>query len=216
MSDNFRTILLDEMDEMYINKSKFISHSFSVKSEEIAQQYINSIKTKYKDATHNVYAYVVGNEYNIQRYSDDGEPSGTAGIPILNYMKSISVTNTLIVVTRYFGGIKLGTGGLARAYSKSAKSVIEKSQIVTSKLFAKITLIFDYNFLGKIENYMFNDNIYVYEKEFSDKVKIAILIDNEYVYKVKASLIEITGNNIDTIIEDIDYYLFKDDKIFNV
>src|SRR5699024_4890875 len=121
-------------DEIIINKSRFIGYASPVESEKSAQEFIDTIKQKHKDATHNVFAYIIGQNKNIQRYSDDGEPSGTAGIPILEMMKKEDLTDTVIVVTRYFGGIKLGAGGLVRAYIKGAKCGLESANIVEKVL----------------------------------------------------------------------------------
>ena len=131
--NEYKTVFESGESTIIIEKSKFIGYSRHVETEEDALTFINEIKKKNKDATHNVSAYILGEKMNAQKYSDDGEPSGTAGIPILELMKKEELTNSAIVVTRYFGGIKLGAGGLVRAYSKSAKSTLENSLISQKK-----------------------------------------------------------------------------------
>ncbi len=118
------TVKQEAIDEFKEKKSLFIGYIKRIEEEEEAKAFIEHIKSKHKDATHNVYAYIVGKNFEIQRYSDDGEPQGTAGVPILEVIKKIGITDCVIVVTRYFGGTLLGTGGLIRAYTKDRKSVM--------------------------------------------------------------------------------------------
>lgn len=136
----------------YIEKSKFISQAFPVYSEEQANEIIHKVKKEHYKATHNVPAYIIGENYETQKCSDDGEPSGTAGVPVLEIIKKENLTNILIIVTRYFGGIKLGAGGLIRAYAHMAKKVIHESQIIQRVLSKKIEVIIDYTYWGKLEN----------------------------------------------------------------
>src|SRR5690606_30234976 len=117
---------------------RFIGYAMPVETEDEAVKFIEEIKTKHRDATHNVYAYVLGEDNNIQRYSDDGEPSGTAGIPALEVIKKEDLRNVAVVVTRYFGGKKLGTGGLIRAYTRGAKIGLEAGIIIDKILFRKV------------------------------------------------------------------------------
>ena len=126
----YKTLAKAGSDEIIIEKSRFIGYCAPVSSEEEALEFIEKIKKKHYDATHNVFAYVVGLDNNIQRYNDDGEPSGTAGVPILEVIKKEDLRNVVIVVTRYFGGIKLGTGGLIRAYTKGAKIALDAGIII--------------------------------------------------------------------------------------
>ena len=136
--------------EIVEKRSRFIANVLPVSSEEEALEYLNKLKQKYWDARHNVYAYII-RENNIMRYSDDGEPSGTAGVPVLEILKKEELTDVIVVVTRYFGGILLGTGGLVHAYSKAAKEGIEAAQIQKMVLCRQIILKCDYNMLGKLQ-----------------------------------------------------------------
>ncbi len=159
-----------------IKKSEFISHSFKINSKKDTVKHIENINEKFNDANHNCWAYIHGINKIKEKYSDDGEPSGTAGKPILNILKQNNVTNTLIIVTRYFGGIKLGAGGLIRAYSKAAKKVLNKSnlkKILKNHLY-KIEV--SYDSFGKLENYLKQNNILIKDKTFKEKVYLNILI----------------------------------------
>ena len=116
----YKTLLRDAQEEFIVNKSRFIGHGRPCETEEEALAFLSEMRSKYKDATHNCYAYIIGPNMGVMRYSDDGEPGGTAGMPIIEVMKARGVTNCAVVVTRYFGGILLGAGGLVRAYSQGA------------------------------------------------------------------------------------------------
>lgn len=162
-------------DEVLIEKSRFIGHGKGVQSEEEAIAFIESVRKEYRDATHNVWAYIIGENKNIQRYSDDGEPSGTAGIPVLEVLKKEDITNAAVVVTRYFGGIKLGAGGLVRAYTKSAVLAVQAARKITKKVFVPLQLTFDYSLLGKLQNDVGNRDITHRQPVFTEKVQMEIL-----------------------------------------
>lgn len=150
---------------MIEKKSKFISSVKPVDNEEDAIAYLNSVRSEYPDATHNVYAYVI-DENNIFRYSDDGEPSGTAGMPVLDTIRKAGLVDVIVVVTRYFGGTLLGTGGLVHAYGASAKKGLTESQIVTRSLCDIVSARVDYTLVGKMqykissEGYLLEDTVY--------------------------------------------------------
>ena len=148
----YKTLHSFGSDEYIVEKSTFIGYAKPIKSEEEAVEFINEIKKKHKDATHNVWAYTVGETMNIQRYSDDGEPQGTAGIPTLEVIKKEDLRDVVVVVTRYFGGIKLGAGGLVRAYTKGAKVGIEAAQIIEKVKYKEVGITIDYNQIGKVQN----------------------------------------------------------------
>ena len=151
MDKIYRTIYTYGEEETIINKSRFIGYAMPIETEEEALEFIEKIKTKHRDATHNVYAYVLGKDSNAQRFSDDGEPSGTAGIPVLEVIKKENLRNVVVVVTRYFGGIKLGTGGLIRAYTRGAKIGLDAGTIVDMVLHSRIKIRIDYTLYGRIE-----------------------------------------------------------------
>ena len=200
--NEYKTVFESGESTIIIEKSKFIGYSRHVETEEDALTFINEIKKKNKDATHNVSAYILGEKMNAQKYSDDGEPSGTAGIPILELMKKEELTNSAIVVTRYFGGIKLGAGGLVRAYSKSAKSTLENSLISQKKIFIPIEILFDYSFLGKIQNDISTRNILASKPDFEDVVKYTIYVDKEEIDSSINHINDLTSGNVIIDIKD--------------
>lgn len=216
MTASFNTILNSDSEEIIVNKSRFIGYSFPVVNVEEATVYIQEIKTKHRDASHNVFAYIIGDKSNIQRYSDDGEPSGTAGIPMLNYLKSMELTNMLVVVTRYFGGIKLGTGGLARAYSKCAKIVVEKSRIVEARKYSCFMVTLEYALIGKIDNYLKNSGLYVSKREYLENVNIELIVESDRLENVKTELRDLTSDKIDIEFIQEKHYLTDGQSILNV
>lgn len=176
-----------------INKSLFIAYVQRTTSEEEAQKFIAKIRKKHYDATHNCSAYVIGANDQIQRSSDDGEPSGTAGRPILEVIKKNHLKDTTIVVTRYFGGIKLGAGGLIRAYGKSASLGIQATGIVKRELHSIISINIDYGFLGTIENQLRTNNYSIDKIEYLDKVTIFVLVPKGTEEKLKQEIINLTS-----------------------
>ena len=157
--EDYKTVLKDAEAEMIERKSRFIGYCRPVKNQDEAINFINEIRAMHRQATHNVYAYVL-REDNIMRYSDDGEPAGTAGVPVLEVIKKEGLTDICVVVTRYFGGILLGAGGLVRAYGKSAKLGIDEAKRI-EKIYCKLYLIrCDYSTYGKLE-YTINTDGYI-------------------------------------------------------
>ncbi|MBR1444073.1 MAG: YigZ family protein [Firmicutes bacterium] len=171
----FRTAADRGEAEIVEKKSRFIACVFPVESEEEAQSMIESIRKKHHSARHNCYAYQIGTKNEIQKASDDGEPSGTAGKPILEVLTGENVKNTLIVVTRYFGGILLGTGGLVRAYGKSAKAGLENAGITEKVLCQKIRITADYTLLGKIQYEVGKRNMITEDTVYTDKAELTVL-----------------------------------------
>ena len=161
-------------DEITIEKSTFIGYAKPIKTEEEAVEFINEIKKKHKDARHNVWAYTVGKSMNIQRYSDDGEPQGTAGIPTLEVIKKEDLRDVVVVVTRYFGGIKLGAGGLVRAYTKGAKIGLEAGKIIEKIMYQEVKIKIDYNQLGKVQNEIMNMGYFIKDTNYEDNVEIIV------------------------------------------
>lgn len=161
-------------DEITIEKSTFIGYAKPIKTEEEAVEFINEIKKKHKDARHNVWAYTIGKSMNIQRYSDDGEPQGTAGIPTLEVIKKEDLRDVVVVVTRYFGGIKLGAGGLVRAYTKGAKIGLEAGKIIEKIMYQEVKIKIDYNQLGKVQNEIMNMGYFIKDTIYEDNVEIIV------------------------------------------
>ncbi|KAB2950587.1 YigZ family protein [Heliorestis acidaminivorans] len=160
---------------MEINRSRFISYVNRAVTEAEAQEFIATIKKKHWDATHNCSAYICGEQDEHQKANDDGEPSGTAGKPILEVIKKNDLKDTVIVVTRYFGGIKLGAGGLIRAYGKSASIGIKTVGIIERSLFRKISFLIDYTYWGKIEKNLRDQRYRIHETTYADKINLVVL-----------------------------------------
>jgi uncharacterized YigZ family protein len=161
--------------EIEINKSRFIAYIGRLETEEDAIAFIAEIKKKHWNATHNCSAYVVGENDQWQKADDDGEPSGTAGKPILEIIKKNKLKDTVIVVTRYFGGIKLGAGGLIRAYGKSASAGLKTVGVSQRQSYTRIRVEIDYTFLGLLENQLRMQGYSIEGKEFTDKITLIVL-----------------------------------------
>ncbi|MCK2018675.1 YigZ family protein [Peribacillus frigoritolerans] len=179
--------------EIVIEKSRFISHIARVETEDAAQAFIQEIKKKHKDATHNCSAYMIGEHNQIQKALDDGEPSGTAGVPILEVLKKKELKDTAVVVTRYFGGIKLGAGGLIRAYSKATSEGINATGVVIRKLMRVISTTVDYTWLGKLENELRSSIYQIKEIQYLDQVNILVYVEETQKETYIAWITELTN-----------------------
>ncbi|MBT2765150.1 YigZ family protein [Virgibacillus sp. LDC1] len=175
MLDRYKTVRQAGSKEIVIKKSRFIGHVMPVETEEEAVAFIEEIKKKHWNATHNCSAYMIGERDEIQKQSDDGEPSGTAGKPILEVIRNQGRKNVAIVVTRYFGGIMLGAGGLIRAYTDGAVAAIESGEPITRVLHREIFVELDYTWLGKVENELRNRGVRMGETNFADTVTLTCL-----------------------------------------
>ncbi len=194
-NETFLSIHSNQSYSFIVNKSEFIGHAFYVESVDEAEKYISEIRDKYKDATHNCFAYIIGVDKLIQKYSDDGEPSGIAGIPMLEVLRKKDLTNCLVISTRYFGGILLGAGGLVRAYTKSTVGALEESIIVKKELFYNIDIILDYVFWRKIENILKNFGLEIINIEYLEQVKINLSVKKENFKRLKNIITNETSDN---------------------
>jgi len=176
MLTQYKTVAGYGEDVIVIERSRFIGYARRVTTEEEATAFIAMIKKKHWDATHNCSAFVIGENDQIQRSSDDGEPSGTAGKPILECIKKNGVKDTVVVVTRYFGGIKLGAGGLVRAYTAGTVMALKAAKIVVHTLHQTISVSVDYTWWGKVENELRIGEFRVSGTDFTDKVTANVLI----------------------------------------
>lgn len=195
MDNTYRTIHRYGQDEIIINKSRFIGYAQPISSEEEALDFIEKIKTKHRDATHNVYAYVLGANSNVQRFSDDGEPSGTAGIPALEVLNKEDLRNVVVVVTRYFGGIKLGGGGLIRAYTRGAKIGIDAGIIVDKVLHHKLRVRISYNLYGMVENYLINQGISIEDVKYDEAVNIYVHVEHSQIDYFKKTITDLASGD---------------------
>ncbi len=210
---NYKSIHKYGRDEIIINKSRFIGTATPVENEEQAVEFIEKIKKEFKDASHNCYAYVIGENKGIQRYSDDGEPSGTAGMPILNVINQENIVNAAVVVTRYFGGVLLGAGGLVRAYTKGCKIGLEGGIIVDKNLYYDVSFDLDYTLLGKMDNELLLSSFIVKDKIYSDRVDFKLIVKEDETEKLRALVNEITSGKSVISIGQAAYYSIKDGKI---
>lgn len=175
MLKSYQTVKDYGQAEIEINKSRFIAYVQRVESEELAVAFVEQIKKKHWNATHNCSAYMVGENDQHQKADDDGEPSGTAGKPILEIIKKSNLKDTVIVVTRYFGGIKLGAGGLIRAYGKSASVGLKEVGIVKREGHTRIAVSIEYTHLGMLENQLRMQGYIIDDKQFADRITLVVL-----------------------------------------
>lgn len=204
VKESYRTVLGEGVDELIEKRSRFIATVKPVKTEAEALEFLEALRKKYWDAGHNVYAYII-EDNNIQRYSDDGEPAGTAGMPVFDMIKKEGLSNLIVVVTRYFGGILLGTGGLVHAYSKAAKLGIEAAKPVTMVLCREITVSSDYSLLGKVQSEICAQNYMMGETEYADAVKVKAYVPESSVEKFIADLIDKTNGRVGIEKGDVGY-----------
>lgn len=198
------TILRDYRNEIVIEKSRFICSLKKVKSEEEAQEFIKAVKKEFWDATHNCSAYLVDDL--AQRSSDDGEPSGTAGIPMLEVLRKNNLTGTAAVVTRYFGGIKLGAGGLVRAYSGSVAGAVKECGLAEKILMSRFSFIYDVNSVGKILNILYQQSLFeIADVEYNMRAKVILLMRNDQKTEAEAWMTENLNKPIELELEGSEY-----------
>lgn len=200
---DFKTIEKENSAEIVEKKSRFIANIYNVESKEEAEKKIKQIKKKYYDAKHHCFAFSIIEENGItQKSSDDGEPSGTAGAPILNIIKSNNLQNVVIIVTRYFGGILLGTGGLTRAYSEAAGKVVEQSELIQKEPGMEVELEIDYNDNEKFKYYCQKNNINIIKIEYTENILYKIEL-NEKEYKKIEEINKTNNKQLDINIKNI-------------
>ena len=192
----YRTIRQDGQAQEEIKKSRFICHAKRVYSEEEARDFIAAIKKEHYKATHNCSAFIVGEKNEIKRTSDDGEPSGTAGVPMLGVMENHQLTNVCFVVTRYFGGIKLGAGGLIRAYAGSVALAIKEIGLIEIKEQAGLRLKMSYSQYQNFDNFLKAEDLIEFDTEFTDLVATTIYIDKQEKETLEQKLIEFFNGKI--------------------
>ena len=194
-TNDYKTIKGTEVSEFEVDKSVFITTARHVESEEEAIDFIEEIREKYKDATHNCTAYIINNVPVVKRYNDDGEPQGSAGLPMLSVLEKEEVANVAVVVTRYFGGKLLGKGGLIRAYTKGVADTVGPNALYKRDYY-RVELILSYNILGQIENYLNEEKYQVIDKAYTDEVKIELYVRYDKYDKFHEDLINMTSANI--------------------
>lgn len=211
--DPYYTIYEGGVGEIVMKKSRFIATVCPAQTEEEALEFIENSKKKYWDATHNCYAYVIGTKNPIMRYSDDGEPSQTAGKPMLDVLTNKELTNLVVVVTRYFGGTLLGTGGLVKAYQSATVEGLEYSLIIKKEPGIHMELITDYNLVGKIQYFINQENFYLISSDYTDTVKLDLVVPIDRVHSFHNKLADLSNGTLSaTEIKKV-YFAIIDRKI---
>ncbi len=202
----YKIIEYGGMAEIEEKKSRFIAHVAAADSEEEAIAFIESRKKQFWDARHNCYAYVLGEQAQTVRFSDDGEPGGTAGRPILEVLMGSGIRNIVVVVTRYFGGTLLGTGGLVRAYTKAAQAGIAASDVRTMRYGYEMTIVTDYNGIGKVQYILGQRGIAIEEADYAEQVSVRVKVPYEEKDAAAREITEVTAGRAGITVSEPEYY----------
>ena len=215
MSVAYRAVYEGKTGEIVEKKSRFIATVFSVESEEEALEIVAKMKRKYWDARHNCYAYVIGDNNQVQRFSDDGEPSQTAGKPILDVLLAEQIHNVLVVVTRYFGGTLLGTGGLVRAYSKATKMGLDNSVLVDKVYGTELKIRLDYSGTQKVKHIISQLGVYTIDTLYTDVVEEIVVASDEKLESLKEQIKEVTNGKAEFEVINSGYFAIKDNEVIS-
>ncbi len=199
MLEQYLTIKEQGECELIIQKSRFICHIARAEDEQSAQSFIAQIKKEHWNATHNCSSYLIGEKDEFQKANDDGEPTGTAGVPMLEVLKKRQIKNVVVVVTRYFGGTKLGAGGLVRAYGGAVSNACDEIGIVERKLATIVHFTIQYSQLGKFENLLEQKNYQVVDKKFTEMVTLSVFVDQDSLPSFKAWITEISSGQVSCV-----------------
>ncbi len=202
MSAPYKTLRQSASDELIINKSRFIGYGSPAQTEEEALAFLKGIREKHKDATHNCYAYVIGRNAGIMRYSDDGEPGGTAGLPMMEVLKAQGVVNCCVVVTRYFGGILLGAGGLVRAYTQGCVAALKASGMVVMEPSQQYLCEVGYPLWDKVQYALKSLPVQLLGSEFTTAVTFTLLVREKDAQQVLETLTRVTDGKVETLLEE--------------
>lgn len=194
--DSYKTILSPAEAELKISKSKFISQVYPVINQEEVAGTLTSARKKYYDAAHHPFAYRLGLDENSFRYSDDGEPSGSAGKPIIEVIDKFELTNVLIVVTRYYGGVKLGVGGLRRAIFEASELAVQNAEIITKQITRDFNIEFDYKYIGAVMNFLEKEGIIILNNTSDDKVRLECSVIVSKIERFKDELGKLTNASV--------------------
>lgn len=209
---SYDTVYTGGSDEIVEKKSRFIAQVFPVETEEEVLQILEETRKKYWDARHNCYAFVLGAGGEITRCSDDGEPSGTAGRPILEVLTGRGLRNVLVIVTRYFGGTLLGTGGLVRAYSQAVQAGLAASQVITKQAGCLLTVDTDYNGIGKLQYLAAQSGLAVLDTVYTESVQMKVLVPTELCGSVQKEITEATSGQAGISQDEVEVYFACIDK----
>ncbi len=208
-----KTVYKGGENEIIEKKSRFIATVIPAEDEDTALAFIEAMKKKYWNASHNCYAYVIGERGELQRCSDDGEPGGTAGRPMLDVLLGEEIRNVAVVVTRYFGGTLLGTGGLVRAYSSATKAGLEASTVITKIWGSKLMISTDYTGLGKIQYILGQRGLKILDSQYTDQVLLTVMIPETELKEVEEELVEGTNGQAGLSAEEQCYFAEVDGDI---
>ena len=198
----YKTLRQEAADEVIINKSRFIGYACPCETEEEALAFLQKIRTKHKDATHNCYAYVIGRNSGIMRYSDDGEPGGTAGLPMMEVLKAQGVVNCCVVVTRYFGGILLGAGGLVRAYTQGTVIALKAAQVVVMEPSQRYLCEVSYPLWDRVTHALKTMPVQLVSSEFTTAVGFTLLVREKDAEQMLEDLTRLTDARFEYLLED--------------
>lgn len=205
--ESYKVITKDGVGEIVEKKSRFIGAVYNVETTEEAEAKIAEISKKYWDARHNCYAYVIGENSEISKCSDNGEPSGTAGKPILEVINGAGITNALIIVTRYFGGVLLGTGGLVRAYTQAAQAALADAEVGEKVFSQKLTLTVGYNMINNVQYYLGQNDIAIADSRYEADVSFDICVKESDLETIKNGLTQKCEGQITITEGDKGYYI---------
>ena len=208
----YKTLIKRADDSFIINKSRFIGYGCPCETEEEALAFLASIRAKHKDATHNCYAYIIGPNMGVMRYSDDGEPGGTAGMPIIEVMKARGVVNCAVVVTRYFGGILLGAGGLVRAYAQGSKTALDAAGVVVMEKSACYLVEVDYSTWQRLEYFLRSAPVIVEHNEFGESVVCTLMVRVRDAEHLLSEITRVTDGTAEILPDDELYYPWPDEE----
>ena len=209
----YKTVYQGGIGEIVLKKSRFISTVSPVETEEDALEFIQQLKKKYWDATHNCYAYIIGIKNPVMRCSDDGEPSKTAGKPMLDVLIAKELTNLVVVVTRYFGGTLLGTGGLVKAYQSATIEGLNNSVIIKKEPGIHMRLITDYNLVGKIQYYLSQENYHILSSDYTDAVTLDVILPIDKADSFQKKLADLSNGTLSADEVKKTYYAVIDGKV---
>lgn len=208
----YKTLRQEAADEVIINKSRFIGYVCPCETEEEALAFLNKIRTKHKDATHNCYAYVIGRNAGIMRYSDDGEPGSTAGLPMMEVLKAQGIVNCCVVVTRYFGGVLLGAGGLVRAYTQGAVIALKAAQVVIMEPSQRYLCEVAYPLWDRVTHALKTMPVQLVSSEFTTAVGFTLLVREKDAEAMLADLTRLTDAKFEYLLEDESYEAWDADE----
>ena len=212
MSAPYKTLRQEASDEVVINKSRFIGHACPCETEAEALAFLQRMRAQYKDASHNCYAYVIGRNAGIMRYSDDGEPGGTAGLPMMEVLKAQGVVNCCVVVTRYFGGVLLGAGGLVRAYTQGAVIALKAAQVVVMEPSQRYLCEVSYPLWDKVQHAMKSLPVQLISSEFTTAVTFTLLVRETDAADALDALTRVTDGRFEALMESESYEAWPSDE----